>query len=161
METSGRERRHRYYTIAAYRKLVSQENLDPMVAGYADTDLKNVGEFANLDSAAFYEDEAALTEYQDVYKVEATSSGGAKKKKAPKNPILPDGSVKLGRPRKHPVKGADGETPSTRAGKKRKADDTQISNIAGPAVKKRRTEEDTTEPVASKGDSDFQKYPLI
>ncbi|KAJ3753325.1 hypothetical protein EV360DRAFT_24151, partial [Lentinula raphanica] len=38
LETSGRERRHRYFAISAYRILVEHENLDKSSAGYGDVD---------------------------------------------------------------------------------------------------------------------------
>jgi hypothetical protein len=103
METSGRERRHRYYTVASYRKLVTKENLDN--AGYADVDLTNVGGFLEVDPSLFYHDQNALYQYQDEFKDKAKAKNAKPRKHPPKNPVLPDGTVKQGRPRKHPVPG--------------------------------------------------------
>jgi hypothetical protein len=123
METSGRERRHRYYTVTFYRKLVSNEQLDKSSAGYGDVDLKNVGGFHSLDTGSFYESESELFNYQDSFKDENTRSENPVKRQ-PKNPILPDGSVKQGRPRKHPIEGS--AVGGQQASRKRKA--TQLSH---------------------------------
>ena len=120
METSGRERRHRYYTVASYRKLVTKENLDPSTAGYADVDFTNVGGFLEVDPNLFYKDQNALHSYQDDFKDNAKAKNAKLRKYPPKNPILPDGTVKQGRPRKYPV----GEDPkSLRKATKRKRDE--------------------------------------
>ncbi|KAH7927378.1 hypothetical protein BV22DRAFT_1127415 [Leucogyrophana mollusca] len=89
METFGRERRHRYYTIAAYRTVMSNEQLDDTTTSYADVDLSNVGEFAVVEAALFYDDEETLHMYQDTFK------DGGKPKKA---------GTKIGRPRKKDAK---------------------------------------------------------
>ncbi|KAF5384735.1 hypothetical protein D9757_006233 [Collybiopsis confluens] len=68
LENNGRERRHRYFTVSAYRALVEQENLDKSTAGYADVDFDNVGGFAHIDAAGFYKDEEELYHYQDSFK---------------------------------------------------------------------------------------------
>lgn len=126
METSGRERRHRYYTVAFYRKLVSNEQLDKSSAGYGDVDLRNVGGFHSFDTGVFYEKESELFNYQDSFKDEKTR-GGKPVKRQPKNPILPDGCVKQGRPRKHPIEDESGSAVGgQQASKKRKA--TQLSH---------------------------------
>lgn len=155
METSGRERRHRYYTVAAYRRLVAQEQLDPSSAGYGNVDFTNVGEFAVIDSSMFYEDVAALIEYQDAYKTDVALATGKKKKAPPKNPVLPDGSVKLGRPRKQPAQDA-GSDRISKASRKRKAKETEDlgASVAAPS-KKRRVEEDQDGGVESKGTPTF------
>ncbi|KAF5377206.1 hypothetical protein D9615_006321 [Tricholomella constricta] len=100
METSGRERRHRYFTVASYRKLVAKEKLDNSSAGYADVNFSNAGGFLPVESNLFYEDRDALFQYQDAFK-DVEKAGG--KKRTFKNPILADGSVKQGRPRKYPL----------------------------------------------------------
>ncbi|KAG6866027.1 hypothetical protein C0991_009436 [Blastosporella zonata] len=99
METSGRERRHRYFTVASYRQLLAKERLDNTSAGYTELDFTNVGGFLPVDSKLFYQDQTALHQYQDAFKDEKTAG----KKRTPKNPILADGTVKQGRPRKYPV----------------------------------------------------------
>jgi hypothetical protein len=131
METSGRERRHRYYTVDAYRKLVAQEQLDPSSAGFDNVDFTRVGEFSAPDPSAFYENEAVLVKYQDAYKADLSSV--ARKKKPPKNPVLPDGTIKLGRPRK---------VASDKVGEKRKLDRLEGSTFVSPPTKRRRLEED-------------------
>ncbi|KAJ3890668.1 hypothetical protein GG344DRAFT_88728 [Lentinula edodes] len=68
LETSGRERRHRYFTISAYRTLVERENLDKSTAGYSDVDLSNVGGFLSVDPGGFYRDDEELHQYQDSFK---------------------------------------------------------------------------------------------
>ncbi|KAF9455017.1 hypothetical protein P691DRAFT_691292 [Macrolepiota fuliginosa MF-IS2] len=140
METSGRERRHRYYTVAAYCKLIAEEKLDPSSTGYGAVDFTNVGEFATIDSGIFYKDGAALIEYQDAYKADVVVATAKTKKKRPppKNPVLPDGSIKLGRPRKQPQKDIEGDDQQPKSGRKRKAN----SSIPGSSAKKRRVEED-------------------
>ncbi|KAF8058259.1 hypothetical protein FPV67DRAFT_1524679 [Lyophyllum atratum] len=100
METSGRERRHRYFTVASYRQLVAKEKLDNNSAGYAEVDFSEVGGFLPVESNLFYEDQGALFRYQDAFKDSEKTTG---KKRTFKNPILADGSVKQGRPRKYPV----------------------------------------------------------
>lgn len=121
METSGRERRHRYYTVACYRKLVSNEQLDKSSAGYGDVDLRNVGGFYSFDSGIFYESESDLFNYEDSFKDEKTRIANPVKRQ-PKNPILPDGSVKQGRPRKHPLEVKSGSgVGGQQASRKRKA----------------------------------------
>jgi len=127
METSGRERRHRYYTVAFYRKLVSNEQLDKSSAGYGDVDVRNVGGFHSFDTGIFYESESELFNYQDSFKDEKTRSGNPLKRQ-PKNPILPDGSVKQGRPRKQPIEVESGSAVGgQQASRKRKA--TQLSHL--------------------------------
>ncbi|ESK95510.1 hypothetical protein Moror_12696 [Moniliophthora roreri MCA 2997] len=101
METVGRERRHRYFIVSEYRRLVEKENLDQSTAGYADIDMSDSGNFLNVDATAFYEDEDYLRQYQDCFRDGGTSA--KVRKKPPVNPILPDGSVKQGRPRKKVV----------------------------------------------------------
>ncbi|KAJ3835083.1 hypothetical protein F5878DRAFT_328184 [Lentinula raphanica] len=68
LETSGRERRHRYFTISAYRILVERENLDKSSAGYGDVDLDNIGGFMHVDPGQFYQDDEELHRYQDEFK---------------------------------------------------------------------------------------------
>lgn len=137
METSGRERRHRYFTIASYRKLVAKENLDNSTAVHTEVDLSNVGGFASVDPTLFYDDQTTLFEYQDVFKDKERAKTGRGRKRPPKNPILPDGSIKQGRPRKYPV----GEDPkSLRKANKRKRIEAKAAETEGtqPKKKKRR-----------------------
>ena len=92
METFGRERRHRYYTVSAFRSLAARERLDDSATGYANVDFSVVGGFAVVDPELFYDDEASLITYTD--KPKETPSHKSK------NPILPDGNLELKRPRK-------------------------------------------------------------
>jgi hypothetical protein len=102
METFGRERRHRYYTAAAFRALVAREGLDDSAATYANIDHSTIGGFASTSSSVFYEDEKTLISYADSFK-DKLNAGNRRHKL--KNPIMPDGSVKIGRPRKTPASG--------------------------------------------------------
>src|SRR5882762_10839899 len=91
METFGRERRHRYYTVAAFRALVAREGLDDSATRYANIDYSEIGGFASISPGAFYEDEETLISYADCFK-DKTSP----RKRKLKNPIMPDGNVKIG-----------------------------------------------------------------
>lgn len=141
METSGRERRNRYFTIASYHALVAQENLDKSTAGYADVDLNCVGGFLPFGPEAFYTNDAALFKHQDR-DARVIKTGG--RKKVRKNPILADGSVKKGRPRKdQQAKTEDGEAePAPKKPRKRKLADDAAAGPSepkkGPPAKKRR-----------------------
>ena len=119
-ESHGRERRYKYYTVAHYRDLVDKEQLDD--ERFRDTDQSAVGGFLLVEADAFYEDTAALERHLDGV---ATGKGRAAGKKKRVNPILPDGTVKKGRPRKSALPaGGDGApalAPSKR-GRKRKRD---------------------------------------
>ncbi|KAF9015475.1 hypothetical protein BDQ17DRAFT_1386204 [Cyathus striatus] len=104
METSGRERRHRYYTVAAYRSLIAKEGLDKSSAGYSDVKFTGVGDFLQVGEELFYDGPDSLFRYQDTFKDKEKEKYGTKQRKhPPKNPILPDGSIKQGRPRKRVV----------------------------------------------------------
>jgi oxalate---CoA ligase len=97
METSGRERRHRYFTSTAYKALLSKEKLDSSKG--TDVDFSSIGNFSSVDRAAFYGGLKELLQFQDSFK--GPPEGNTKARKKPlKNPLLPDGSVKKGRPRK-------------------------------------------------------------
>ncbi|KAK2461682.1 hypothetical protein APHAL10511_006145 [Amanita phalloides] len=100
METSGRERRHRYFTTRAYQELLSKEKFEaPGVLSNAD--FTHTKEFSPLEEVSFYAEKQMLQSYQDGYQDKINV---AKPRKRPlKNPILPDGRVKLGRPRKKPA----------------------------------------------------------
>ncbi|KAJ7630526.1 hypothetical protein FB45DRAFT_915784 [Roridomyces roridus] len=140
METSGRERRNRYFTIASYRALVAQENLDKSSAGYGDADLTNTGGFYPYGPESFWPDEAALIQYEDR-DARALRVPGKTSKKPRKNPILPDGSVKKGRPRKIKVDSeAESDAESKPKKRKRKQGDdegAEKKKAARPAKKRR------------------------
>jgi len=103
METHGRERRNRYYTLASYRDLVTRERLDHSTDAYVNVDFNDVGGFNRFDPNLFYEEDAVLCEYQDKFRDKEKARIGKPRRYPLKNPILPDGSVKQGRPRKHPL----------------------------------------------------------
>ncbi len=92
MESSGRERRHRYYTFSAYRALVDDEKLDKKSAGLADFDQSQTGGFLPMNPNQFYDTSQALKRYHDIFEAE-TKSGRPRK-------LNPDGTPKRGRPRK-------------------------------------------------------------
>jgi hypothetical protein len=104
LENHGRERRQRFWIRSAYVELFPQDGT------YPAHDTSRAGEFAEVDLALFWSDEATLYTHVDSLR---SASGLADanlvpvKKKTPKkkkyvNPILPDGTVKKGRPRKNP-----------------------------------------------------------
>ncbi|THU88448.1 hypothetical protein K435DRAFT_830546 [Dendrothele bispora CBS 962.96] len=118
METSGRERRHRYYTVSAYRTLVAHENLDQSTAGYSDVDFGSSRSFMPVDADAFYDDESSLHVYQDSFKEDISGKG---KKSTVSTPASASKRAKS----KKRVRDEDGESTIPRPkGKKRK--------IAGP-----------------------------
>ncbi|KAJ3509802.1 hypothetical protein NLJ89_g5025 [Agrocybe chaxingu] len=120
METNGRERRHRYYTVANYRKLVTREELDKTSAGYQDIDLSHSGEFYPIDAGLFYQTQKDLTRYSDSFKGAGGQQPGTTKKRVFKNPILPNGQVKRGRPRKCDIMKCMPEEPTKQSSRKRK-----------------------------------------
>ena len=133
METRGRERRHRYFTVANYRKLVAQEELDKNSAGYADIDLENVGGFLPVSTESFYDTEDTVIRYTDAFNND-NKSLSQKPKKPPKNPILLDGKAKRGRPRKNPAHYV--ETPLTESvqkGKRKRGDVSDTDTHGFPA----------------------------
>ncbi|PPQ63697.1 hypothetical protein CVT24_004277 [Panaeolus cyanescens] len=68
METKGRERRHRYFTLANYRKLVDKESLDKNSTGLRDITLHQAGGFFPIPSDCFYDNEQELVRYSDGFK---------------------------------------------------------------------------------------------
>lgn len=97
METSGRERRHRYYTVANYYKLVSEEALDKSSACFTDIDLVNIGRFCAMRPDSFYENDKELFHRQDAAK-DGESVQGSDPKVG--KPSLSNSQPKRGRPRK-------------------------------------------------------------
>ena len=96
-ETYGRERRHRWFTFRGYKALLSQENINEAEHGLP-ADLANTGGFTDISPELFYHTLDQLHQRQDTDSREERTK---KKRKPPKNPILPDGTVKKGRPRKN------------------------------------------------------------
>ena len=96
-ETYGRERRHRWFTFKGYKALLSQENIKE-AEHEPPVDLTNTGGFTDISPDLFYDTLDQLHQRQDTDSREEKTK---KKRKPPKNPILPDGTVKRGRPRKN------------------------------------------------------------
>ena len=141
METSGRERRHRYYTVANYYKLVSEEALDNSTAYFTDTDLVNIGRFYAIRSDSFYENYEELVHHQDAAKDSELIRGPELEGKTSVSNIL----SKRGRPRKPSIKGKkpDGNQGSSSAKRKRKTsflarDESETSGSDEPLIKRRR-----------------------
>ncbi|KAH9081835.1 hypothetical protein EDB83DRAFT_2310160 [Lactarius deliciosus] len=65
METHGRERRWRYFTVASYRTIIANEKLDDQDGPYSSTDFSNVGNFAPLVAEDFYGDTTELNRFMD------------------------------------------------------------------------------------------------
>jgi hypothetical protein len=95
-ETYGRERRHRWFTFKGYKALLDQENINE-AEHEPCADLTNTGGFTDVSPDLFYDTLDQLRQHQDTDIREETTK---RKRKPPKNPILPDGTVKRGRPRK-------------------------------------------------------------
>ena len=98
METHGRERRHRYYTVAAFRALAAREGLDDSAISYANVDFSAVGGFTSFPPNYFYDDKEMLTIYVDTFK-DKLNAGKDWKSKGKKS-LMPDGTTKIGRPKK-------------------------------------------------------------
>ncbi|KZT36030.1 hypothetical protein SISSUDRAFT_1008008, partial [Sistotremastrum suecicum HHB10207 ss-3] len=96
METHGKERRHRYLSLSAYRSLLQRESLeDP--GHYATRDLSYAGSFFSdhLPATLFYRTNEELETYEDSFGYVSRNT-----RKPGKNPIGPNGKPKIGRPRK-------------------------------------------------------------
>ncbi|KAG2160090.1 uncharacterized protein EDB93DRAFT_1324544 [Suillus bovinus] len=121
MESFGRERRHRYYTLAAYTIIMASEKLEDTTTSYANIDLSKAGDFAVFHEAMFYDDDETLHCYEDILKgKEGRVKTGAKKRKMPETEDPGDDEgvegtpepvpkAKRGRPRKKPRGEEDGE----------------------------------------------------
>jgi len=96
-ETYGRERRHRWFSFRGYKALLNQENINE-AEHRLPVDLANTGGFTDIPSELFYGTLDQLHRHQDTDDREETTM---KRRKPLKNPILPDGTVKRGRPRKN------------------------------------------------------------
>ncbi|KAJ7071454.1 hypothetical protein C8F01DRAFT_1110582 [Mycena amicta] len=141
METNGRERRNRYYTLASYQALVAQEGLDKTSAGYTDIDLAQVNGFYPFNADLFYSDAAALMTHQDRDMRLSTNPKGRK------NPILPDGTVKKGRPRKTKADDDDDEKPRQKRKRKQAEGDEPAEEKKRPK-KKARTDVEQAAPIS-------------
>ncbi|KAJ7462797.1 hypothetical protein B0H11DRAFT_2054384 [Mycena galericulata] len=156
METSGRERRNRYFTVASYHALVAQENLDKSSAGYADVDVQDAGGFLQYAPEAFYTEEAALLKHQDR-DARVTKNP---RRKVRKNPVLPDGTVKKGRPRKVKRDDDDDDVKPRKTRKRKDVDDVEAvpsEPKKGRPSKKRRIDipqDHADEPIAGEPSAD-------
>lgn len=124
-ENYGRERRYKYFTIANYRKVAVQEGFDEPDPRYLSVDLSSAEDFMPVEQGLFYSTEKDLEEYiNNSHRGSQITVGKSKKAKVYKNPLLPDGTVKKGRPRKSDVAtDAGGQNKAkTPRGKKRKHD---------------------------------------
>ena len=128
METSGRERRHRYYTVAAYQKLVATEQLDKTSAGFTDIDVSDTGGFSVLHPSLFYTETSELEKFEDTFNRVNRPS-----KRQFKNPILPDGTVKQGRPRKKPLQDVE----AVKKASKRKLEAMEVNESESPTKKRK------------------------
>ncbi|KAJ4476656.1 hypothetical protein J3R30DRAFT_3292589 [Lentinula aciculospora] len=148
LETSGRERRHRYFTVSAYRTLVERENLDKSTAGYGDVNLSNVGGFLDVDPGAFYRDDEELHHYQDLFKdddpgkpakpskksaerIRTVKKGRVKMLKLQADRDADDGAIDL----------TESSATTSRGGKRKAVDDTS----AGSRPSKKRKNKDAEE----------------
>lgn len=136
METSGRERRHRYYTVENYYKLVSEEALDKSSACFTGIDLVDVGRFYAIRSDSFYENDEELVHRQDATKDSEPIRGSEFKVE---KTSVSDFQPKRGRPRK-PI--SVQEQGNTSAKRKRKAsplsDGFETSESEESSTKRRR-----------------------
>jgi hypothetical protein len=113
METHGRERRWRYFTFASYREIIASEKLDDQDGPYSSVDFSNVGNFAPFVTEDFYSNVVELNRLMDYGFSKtgkmATPATGKKRKQgeAGLDTLADHPPRKRGRPRKHPVEGAD------------------------------------------------------
>ncbi|KAG6333065.1 hypothetical protein ID866_6027 [Astraeus odoratus] len=120
METHGRERRHRYFTLAAYKMAMTAENLQGADAAHGEVDLSRVGEFAEFDAKVFYTNSANLFDHLQPAKVKISVDKKRKRsmERASGDEIDGPPLTRRGRPRKHPV--ADDSQPPRKRGRPRK-----------------------------------------
>lgn len=123
METYGRERRHRYLTFSAYKRVMANEQLQNATPSITDVDLSRVGDFAALDPKHFYATTGKLHSYQDSFK-DITTAEGKKRKRGEEGSngeeSEPPPKPKRGRPRKTPVLTDASTTPPKKRGRPRK-----------------------------------------
>ncbi len=105
METHGRERRWRYFTVASYREVIANEKLDDQDGPYSSVDFSNVGNFAPLAAEDFYGDTTELNRFIDytfnrATKVEVDADELARSTAKPVTPSTLAGSTVRGRKRK-------------------------------------------------------------
>ncbi|KAI0032488.1 hypothetical protein K488DRAFT_49752 [Vararia minispora EC-137] len=123
METHGKERRYRYYTLAAYRDIITREGLDDTDA-YAGVSLERAHGFAVVKDTDFYETEEQRDRFVNEFK-----GGNAEKPRKSR-----------GRPQKDSATARKGDTLK---GRKRKREEMAEGDAgedvsAPPLAKKRR-----------------------
>jgi oxalate---CoA ligase len=103
METHGRERRWRYFTLASYRTVIANEKLDDQDGPYSSFDFSSVGDFAPFAADDFYSDLAELNRFMDyAFSKSGKTEGGGEEA-----------------PRKHTKKAGSGASKLAERGKKR------------------------------------------
>ncbi|KAH8100488.1 hypothetical protein BXZ70DRAFT_937413 [Cristinia sonorae] len=166
-ETAGRERRFRYFTMAHFHQLAKKEG---MSSAYLETDMSHVGDFMEVDPDQLYDTQDDLNAFVDASEGPSRVSFPVKSKKPQKekkakpgkqkNPVLADGTVKKGRPRKYARgDGLDGNLPPVRGGRKRKREETVApdgdpataanAEEGPPPAKKRRGRPPKVKPVVA------------
>ena len=111
LETHGRERRYRFFSVTAYNDLLQKEGLDGIRVSFSNEELAEAGAFSQLKGADFYsEGKESLVHLSPAYvpfaRSQKSTVGNREKEKKGKNekafvnPVLPDGTRKRGRPRK-------------------------------------------------------------
>ncbi|KIM26498.1 hypothetical protein M408DRAFT_25219, partial [Serendipita vermifera MAFF 305830] len=122
METEGKMRRQRYFTIKHYRQLLEEQNLPDDRYNWLHMD--DVGKYAHVDEAAFWKTPADITQYliqiqeERGKKAKDSAKQSAAKKKVYKNPVI-NGVPKRGRPRKDAVVVEGEASAAPKADKKR------------------------------------------
>jgi hypothetical protein len=161
IETHGRERRNRYFSYQSYKTLLERENFGEADALYSSIDLSQCGGFLPISSEQFYKSEDQLYHYQDTFRAHEDKRKG--KNHAKKNPILADGTVKRGRPRKdqslkNTEKGTSTAGKST--SKKRKRNDVEDGeeNTEKPAGKKSKKSKGTVPAVPADVPSQTEEF---
>ncbi|KAF9229607.1 hypothetical protein BS17DRAFT_743885 [Gyrodon lividus] len=175
METYGRERRHRYFTIAAYKTVMASEQLQETTTSLADVNISQVREFAKLDPKLFYSTTDMLYAHQDSFKEKAAAK--SKKRKREGNGEESSGEEselppkpKRGRPRKIPAVAVESPAPIKKRGRSRKHPLPDDSDAQGIEIqpeeskkrlpKKRKTQTELAEDGHAEGDGK-EAVPLI
>lgn len=104
METLGKIRRQRYFTLLHYQKSLQNQGLTD--ERYDWVDMKDVGDFAPVDEKEFWTSKSDLYKFIDEFQISrgrrpptVPGTYSASRLKKLKNPIV-NGVVKRGRPRK-------------------------------------------------------------
>ncbi|TCD70634.1 hypothetical protein EIP91_002353 [Steccherinum ochraceum] len=160
-ESAGRERRFKFFTMANFHALSQKEG---MSSAYLDNDLSHAGEFMDADEELFFDEEQDHDKFVDNFVRAALPGTKGKalktpatpkvkkpaKEKAPpkppkppkpskppkhKNPVLADGTVKKGRPRKYARgDGQDGSTPAPRGTKRKREEEVSEVPVEEPGA---------------------------